>query len=277
MIKLNEKQVCDLYLSGSTANQLKIKFNLKTSSPIKTILTKNGIQIRGIREVNKKYSFNEDYFEKIDSEDKAYFLGLLMADGCNNREGFTISLQEEDKYILEEFKKRIGYNGPIRLNKPKKSHWKDMYVLAIYSMKLSSDLSVLGVIPNKTHFTEFPNISKDLYRHFIRGYFDGDGCININIKKAGNVSIIGNILLIEKIKQILDSVIQNEMNISKNSIKYTNNIKTISTMGNVNCKLIAYYLYNDATIFLTRKKEKFDEIEVVRCKNRLNEKLNNLK
>lgn len=88
----------------------------------------------------KKYTFNKNYFEKIDSEDKAYFLGLLYADGCNstsatqNHASIVLNLQEGDKEILEKFMKYINSNKPL-LYRPKQENHNPQYRFVINSKK----------------------------------------------------------------------------------------------------------------------------------------------
>ena len=57
-----------------------------------------------------KYNFNEDYFEKIDTEDKAYFLGFIVADGCISSKFNRISIIQKETDILYEFKRYIMLN-----------------------------------------------------------------------------------------------------------------------------------------------------------------------
>jgi len=63
----------------------------------------------------RQYTFNEYIFENIDTEEKAYWLGFLMADGYNHESKtcVTLRLQEEDKEILEKFKSFLNYTGNI--------------------------------------------------------------------------------------------------------------------------------------------------------------------
>lgn len=109
---------------------------------------------------NTKYNVNESYFEKIDTPDKAYFLGLMYADGNVSNRAITISLQEKDLNILEKFKNYTQFTGKLQLvilNNPNHSnHIK----LQIYSRKLVRDISKLGCIPNKTYSLKYPNIAK---------------------------------------------------------------------------------------------------------------------
>jgi len=89
----------------------------------------------------KKYSCNEDYFEKIDTQNKAYILGFIMADGCVLDKNIVsmylrISLQERDGYILESFKKELESDSPILLFKNQNKNQQDKSLLTINSHKL---------------------------------------------------------------------------------------------------------------------------------------------
>jgi len=269
-IKLLEEEICKLYISGQSSIKIAKSLNLKCAATIFYILKRNNIRSRSIQETNRKYVFDENYFEIINTEQKAYFLGLLMSDGCNTNEGFSISLQEGDKEILEKFQKALNHTGKLKCTIPKKKHWKNMYSFNAYSCKISQDLSNLGIFPNKTHFADFPNIPPNLYRHFIRGVFDGDGCIHINLKGQYTFSIMGNILLLNKIEKIFNFLGINCTSGVKNNHK---NIKQIFVSGNVNCKLLFKYLYENATLFIERKKFKMENIPLVRCINKYQKKV----
>ena len=152
------------------------------------------------------------------------------------------------------------------------------------SNKLSYDLEILGCTPNKSLTLKFPdeNIfkSKDLIRHFIRGYFDGDGCIwngkrkVMNVKdstrKSGNrdrivhnvkFTITGNTSFISSLQlylsKELDFVIT-KLNYSK--AKETKHICTMEYSGRKNIEKFYHYMYDNASIFGNRKKLKFEEI-----------------
>ena len=152
----------------------------------------------------KKYDIDENYFEKIDSPEKAYLLGLIYADGCNYTPTNTVTLclQEQDKHILEDIKELLHYNAPLKKIKPKKESHQISFVLTIHSKKISTDLTALGVMQNKTFKITFPDINKDLFSHFIRGYFDGDGCISktgrgakCNIVSSYDFNLTNNVVL----------------------------------------------------------------------------------
>jgi DNA-binding transcriptional regulator WhiA len=145
---------------------------------VQSYLKKAGIQLS-----HQKYKFNEHYFNKIDTPNKAYFLGLIYADGCvfPKKNSCAIKLTKEDDYVLEEFKKDIDSQKPLHYTKSKpivgtKYIGKAQCKLELNSKILIEDLISLGVVQNKSLILKFPKnmpFSKD----FIRGYFDGDGCI----------------------------------------------------------------------------------------------------
>ena len=70
-----------------------------------------------------KYSYDSNFFEKIDSEAKAYWLGFLYADGYIHRNykngkiksmSLELSLKSEDRAHLENFLRDIRSNVPIK-------------------------------------------------------------------------------------------------------------------------------------------------------------------
>lgn len=223
-------------------------------------LKKNGIKFS---KENKrcKYRVNHNYFETIDSFEKAYFLGLIIADGCNIRKGMSIGLEWHDKHILEKFKNCIEYTGKLHFGKLINNN--DRYILTIQSQKLSDDLTKLGCIPKKSMFAYFPDIEEKYWSHFIRGVFDGDGCIYVS-DKTPKFSIIGNILLIEKIRDIISE----KLNFKKTKLlhdkKSKENTVSVSFGGKAQLEKIRGWLYQDCEdLFLIRKKEKFDKIKAL--------------
>ena len=98
-----EQKIIDFYQKGNSQNKCAKLFNI-SQSQVGIILKRNTVTTRNISEGLRKFKVNNDYFEKIDTKDKAYFLGLLIADGNNEVVGFRLQLKESDKHILETFK-----------------------------------------------------------------------------------------------------------------------------------------------------------------------------
>lgn len=250
--------IIKLYNQNISSVQIAKQLKISTGSVLRVLKSSN-IEIRDSTYCQKRIFLTEDYFENIDSKDKAYFLGLLMADGCISENRVIISLQEEDGYILEKFANYIKINKKIKFLNKQKENWKNKYVLNFTSKRMVKDLAKYGIIPKKSHFTYFPNIPEEFYSHFIRGVFDGDGCISITKDKI-SFSVIGNIDLI---KEIQNKLVTN-LNFNKNNLqtsKKNKNIKTISYSGRLQVLKIYDYLYKDCgDLFLKRKKEKFESL-----------------
>jgi hypothetical protein len=130
----------------------------------------------------RKYPIDEEFFNEIDSEEKAYFLGMLYADGTNSTKKTEVSLrlQEEDYKLLSKLNNLLQSTKPLLpIVRDKKR--KILYRMIINSKKISYKLNELGVVPNKTFKLIYPIwLNKNLHNHFIRGYFDGDGCVTFN-------------------------------------------------------------------------------------------------
>jgi len=198
----------------------------------------------------RKYLLNEDFFEIIDSEEKAYFLGFLFADATINEKHHYVdlTLHNKDIEILNKFNKLIFIN-----ERPLYSVKKIYRRLQINSMKIVNDLVKLGCIQNKTFKLKFPNIDNKYVRDFIRGYFDGDGCVYIT-NKTLNFSIVGTIELLEIIqKYLIENCQLNKTKFDERFPLRKTNIRSLLYGGNIVINRIFHYLYDNSTIFLERK------------------------
>lgn len=181
-IQINEyDNIVKLYIEGKTQETIAQIYNVNRTT-IKCILVKRNISLRDNSHKRRKYSLNENYFDTIDTPNKAYILGLLYSDGCNivSTNTIKLELQDRDKKILEKICSEISYNGPIKytpLHK-KNPNWRDTYRITITNQHISKRLSDLGMVANKSLILKFPSFLKnELIPHFIRGYLDGDGHI----------------------------------------------------------------------------------------------------
>jgi len=220
----------------------------------------------------------ENFFETIDTEAKAYFLGLIFADGCicesgKNRNGLRLRLGLNDLHILETFKSEIQTNNKIciiaardKINKKtgKKSHSKEHYTLDICNKTLCGHLIRHGCTPRKSFTLKFPNtVPNHLMNHFIRGCFDGDGCVHSwsNPKNRGTSfhwKIVGTHHICDGINKIFSA----ELGFSQGKTVPGQSIYEYAIGGNNQCKKIHTYLYHNHSpeFCLTRKRIKFDEI-----------------
>lgn len=248
-------EICSKYLDGVGIEQL-IKDYRISRDKIKKFLSEKEIPLRKMSDIKKKYQVNSTYFDIIDSEEKAYFLGFIYADGCNSRKGLVLQLHPDDIEILEKLKVAMCSNAPISIGKNSKQH--DFARFVIYDSYLSESLYRIGCPPAKTLTLNFPTylqVPKSLLSHFIRGYFDGDGFIGTGKAKHYNNWFGFSIVSTEKFLQGVQSQF-NSLGINSRIRKIKNAKAYRLQISGVNHMMKALeFLYKDATIFLERKKK----------------------
>lgn len=260
-----------------TCSDISRKYGVNNSS-IRMLLKRRGIKIRANRSIlRRRYDIDENYFDNINTESKAYFLGLLYADGCNQgNKTITISLQEEDKHILEEFNKQLKTNKPLYYVNYSKKHpnWKNQYKLEIANKRLVCNLTSLGCHAKKSLSLKFPTneqVPKHLLSHFIRGMWDGDGYIG-KIKGNGKriqVTLVSTDLFCDLAKK----TILEQTGINFGEIRHkTKGIKVIVLGGFIQCKYFLDWLYKNATTYLERKYTLYRKI-----KKMMNKKMKSVK
>lgn len=222
---------------------------------------------------NKKYKVNDKFFENIDTEEKAYWLGFFYADGyVNDKKGeksIEIGLSSLDRDHVLLFANCIDSNYPIkdRTTSPNytKKNGKNCQSthLRIYNSKLVNDLINLGCMNKKSWKVKYPNfIKKDLESHFIRGYFDGDGSTRKRGPNQYEVSICGNSDFILGLKNSLE-----EKNITNSyiNIRKRDGLASLIISNNKDCTLFYKLIYENmkTKCFLNRKKSILDNITIV--------------
>lgn len=204
---------------------------------------------------NRIYNFDENYFQDINTSEKAYWLGFLFADGNIYKNQMTLKLQRRDEKHLIKFKETLLSEHPIHRGK-NDSHKNSYYSsLVIGSKKLCAHLINSGMIPRKSLTLEFPRLSKNLNRHFIRGYFDGDGCIYVNTKKNNHKTwsiYSGSKNFITELQKILEK----ELGITIYNNKQNNGYRVYGS-NKLSVQSIFDYIYKDASVYLERKYNKF--------------------
>lgn len=275
MTRLTDSQKIEIvnkYLTNKyTCNELGIEYGVCRSA-VSKLLNRRNIQLNhNLSTYARKYTLNELFFQEIDNEAKAYFLGLLYADGYNDskRSRVVLSLLDIDKEIIEIFKKEIQYDGPISFSNRKKKNpiWNNAYSISVCSNRLCKDLINLGCFNKKTLILNFPTneqVPNHLLRHFIRGYFDGDGCVGLYAKrKSSSISIVSTLNFCLRLKEIIINNLDIKPLISspKHCLLRNNNItKNLNFGGNVQVKNFLDWIYKDSTVFLKRKYLKYKEL-----------------
>lgn len=264
--KLGNKheEIIQAYLSGLSAPKIAEQFNV-THGAILKILKKNNIERRDDEECRRKYPIYKDFFDKIDTEEKAYFLGFLYADGNNEKDAnfVRIDLSAIDKDILYKLAKLIykeNSDDRVRIYfREDKQKWYGYF--NINSKYICGQLEKLGCLPAKSLILNYPHwLDKKLTHHFIRGYYDGDGGIHINDRNNSKIKVISSYNFISHIQYLL----KNELNINAPITKHdTSDVYLIQFSGNRQAKRFLDWIYTDATIYLDRKYNLYLELQKI--------------
>lgn len=268
MLKIQDyaSQIDALHAEGKCAQEISKILGMKYHQPVYNYFKKKGWSTLNRKEYKCpiKYEINRDFFKVIDTEEKAYILGFICADGYidtkNSRLVFT--LKDSDYKLLESIRDAMNSNHPIKRkiehsNPYKKSENKILYQcsLSLNGKELIKPLIDMGIAEKKTYSLNssiMQYVPEKLIRHFLRGYFDGDGCIAWDKRyKSGNKSTIHvagnydflqgsfnryfptncNLKLYKKSAQCYDYTIQDKKEVLR----------------------FLAFLYNDAKIYLERK------------------------
>lgn len=252
--------ICDNYLNGASCVELS-KYYGVNHHLILSVLEERGIQ-RDRTLSTRKYSVDEHFFDAIDAQEKAYVLGLLYADGCNYepKRCITISLQEEDKELLEKVRKKLKNEKPLEYFDYSHKHdfgytYKNQYRLVINSKHMSEELHNKGVVSNKSLILEFPDwLDPNLYSHFIRGYFDGDGSVGkYNNRVSASITSTNNFC--ERVKEICES--HGIYSKIYDASCHNGITKSLNIARKNDVKNFLDWIYTDANIYMERKYQRY--------------------
>jgi len=243
-------------------------YNYTNTEAFVNYLKRTGEKIKSTGEVLSFVS-QPFFFSNIDSEIKAYLLGFFAADGHIEEEGaLKISVQLDDAHIVILFNKHLcGGKSKIRCKD-------NMVYFSCRHQQIRKDIYALGFNHKKTYdWKNLPSIPENMYPHFIRGYFDGDGSIMVNRRRTGNtlagynkkfaLSCYNKTILEQVMKKIgvakykIRETIKENFKIRDSKIKKASG-NLLEVFDTVDLKIIHSYLYSNATYFFKRKKDKFD-------------------
>ena len=172
-------KIVEFYQYGLSSNKIAEIFTTDVTH-IRRILRENNVELLDSR---IKYNVDETFFKIIDTQEKAYCLGLWYSDGTVDLRGLArLYLKVEDIELLENVAKVLKFNGKVYTG-VYSEYGTEMACLPICRVSFCADLARLGCVPNKSLFVQFPTndiVPDDLLRHFVRGYFCGNGTITEN-------------------------------------------------------------------------------------------------
>jgi hypothetical protein len=250
------------YLAGATAKEAANQFGYSYMACI-FALKQKGIEPRTNGETHRKYAVDETFFDVIDTEAKAYWLGFLTADGTIGDNHITLGLQEQDVPHLHKFTDSLQSNHPIDLRessiKGKTYRYGQVH---IGSMRLALALRQLGVGERKS-FVVCPCelIPDGLLPHYWRGVFDGDGfIISARSREVGamkwSIGLVGNVAMVKGFDAFVQQYVKTQAVIRPHS-----RIFMIRYEGVAVPQSVIRLLYRDATISLDRKQKLANDIQ----------------
>ena len=253
-----KQEIINTYLSKPMSQkELSNKFNLS----LPTI----GKILKDTPKYSKARVFNpdliEDYFQVIDSEEKAYFLGLIISDGNvfigddGRQASISITLDLNDEYILNAFKNAVKTNTIIGKD------GRGCGTIAVRSNIMANDLKKYGVVPRKSFITYLPsNIDEQYMPHLIRGILDGDGSIlaklNHDNRFLHSISFCGS----HKLMEDISNYCYEKLNLQIHPKVYDYKDRELSDIKIQNIqdmKIFGDWIYDNATIYLKRKYETY--------------------
>lgn len=229
------------------------------------------------------HKFNREFFKEITTEQQAYILGFIYADGYNSEKQLCFVQLEQDEDILIQIKNALHADNEIT-KQVQKVNGKIRCELTFSSVEMCQDLTNLGAVKAKSLLIEFPDeniVPKKLIPHFIRGYFDGDGCVWNGKRKIMKVkddtrstgyrerivhnvkfTFTGNFKFIEALQEYLveNKIVSKKTKLNFSKAKETKHICTMEYSGRKQLKNLFDFMYKDATIYGKRKFDKFKEI-----------------
>lgn len=253
-------EIVRLYSTGIGCTEIGRRLGLSGATALKWV-HRAGLQTRraGGR---PNPTVRHDYFRAIDTDEKAWLLGFIGADGNVNHNTLRICLHERDREILERIRAIIAPDATIgeRLKKNRSGKWAVTTTLAVNSVDMIADLNRHGIVPRKSLVYKPWDGPPHLMPAYFRGLLDGDGTWSRPKKlNRWQVRLCGTRETCEAFAGFVRPLVTTAV-----FVRPIRSIWAASVNGTAACQIIAKALYNGATISLARKQSKVNEMMTTR-------------
>jgi len=274
--KTAERRIKELGIKHMLSENIQMMIDICNNMPSMDIAKKYECSLVNVNafarrhNLSGRYNYNHknyrdpEYFSSIDTEEKAYILGFIAADGHVSDKEIIISISKKDTDILEKIRNSIGINKDIKFytgssfNPDKKSEFAKF---SFGTKEMISNLRDLGFGKDKTLNFRMPQINNSLLRHFIRGYVDGDGYFGKYLHNDGyyrsSMGICGTKEFLLDLMKIFNSMGFSVFKKLNKRFNTENCCYTLMICGNNNVLNVLNYLYSDSKIYLDRKYKNF--------------------
>ncbi len=253
-----EAEIGKIYLAGHSAKAIMRAYGLRFHISICAALERQGITQRPAPERNRLYKLNAHAFDEITTQEQAYWLGYLYADGYVGRNRtLAVRLKRADAQHLFRLRDFLQSESPIKEN----VHYigdkgYPQAHVEFTDQHLAARLQEIGIrVGRPDAQTMIDAIPEHLYRHWLRGQIDGDGCIMCpKPKHALIISLTSQEAMLIHVRRIIASHLGLNPNLA---IRRVNNEQIFCLIygGNICALAVASWIYKDATVFLPRKYE----------------------
>ena len=219
-----------------------------------------------------KIKVNEKYFKRW-SRNMAYILGYLFADGSTEDwkkfRGRYVKAISTDRALIEMFKRELKSEHKIEIIPPESERHKTKYRLRIGSKALYNSLFNLGMEPKKSLTMKFPNIEDRYLGDFVRGYFDGDGCVYI--EKDTKTKVPKRLRVVftsgsHEFLKVLSSRLKSTLVLNQSKIYDSRRSFQLSYSTKDSLKVLEFFYGDNPKLYLRRKKRVFTKA-LKKCDN----------
>lgn len=237
----NLKRFVKMCNDGYTRKEISEELNV-TLKTVTNYINRTGVYPKSAK---RKPNLDEHFFDRIDTEEKAYILGFICADGYvdSGKRNLCLNISRKDIDILYKIKRAMLCGNAIT-----KSSTANCVRLNMSSRYLVETISKYGVVPSKTHSMTFPDIEEKMYRHFFRGYCDGDGCVHLRQVFI----VIGSEYFFSGFTHYLSNLFHKDISYSYNGSYYV----VVFSRKDLD---IVRWMYDDSSIYLDRKYESYKQ------------------
>lgn len=263
-----EQKIVEMYKNGYSGREIIKQTNwFKTTKSVYDILRKHQVPIRGPSLSKRKIKRNSSFFDRITTPEQAYVLGLFTSDGWLTKNDY-IGFASKDKELVEIPKNLIapGATTTIRnydsrnLVCGRVVNRNTIYQFQLCDKEIANSLKELGFSQEKTFNEIYPVLNPDLDSHFIRGIFDGDGCVYqlSTTDLPGVIFYSGSETFLLQLEAKLDD----HLNIQSSGIKPQSSIYKTAFYSKENTRKLYFWLYEQSeNLRCIRKYEKYSSFK----------------
>ena len=250
----------EVYNEGKLSDVAVKYFPDRTTYSVRNYAVRIGLKKSSSDGLNRRYKANISLFDNW-TQESAYILGVIAADGCvritPKSSVLAFCIGAKDKEWLELIANILG-DYPVKNYTSYHRQIKKEYTtsqLRIFNKKLVQKVINLGIPEKKSLILNFPDVSKNMLHHFVRGYFDGDGSAYLKTSRSGNkhlkISFLGTKQFLLRLQKIFRDV-----GYSFSYLRPENNHWVLTLSNSSEIHKIINWMYQDAKIFLKRKRLK---------------------